>query len=468
MQGLEDPIRSLAPTSDAPRMHRATVVFCFFCISRPWELAAVAPNASCLLQKKELRRQGNWSSDHEKTPNQTAEAGDENLQDLLTFAAPVAGEAGIIYTICSSKVMQWFKRRLLRGTGIDNHDLTVVEDVRAFFTSALLVHWLMFIAGWMILLRISLFVAALDLTTWCQHAYALAFWFGTALLISTYIYVMQSEAQAGIWLDGYFMELFLSVENIFLYGIIMISFRVPARQSRKALFITSILQMFFQAILFMGIASWIQKLSFLPYFLGTWLVFVALSSMSEEEEDQFNPESSSLYQSLQRLMGNRLMPVYLSDASILVREEGGLRITMLGTVIGFLLLVMFTMEVDVTLAKIEEIPNHFSAWTSSVMAAFALPELFVVAQELMRRFYLLKPGISLLLFFFGIVLLCHRRFQLPEEIELVIMITIILGSMLLSVLLGYHSRDNKMYRHNSKDGIAGLADLRASDTNSGK
>jgi len=339
---------------------------------------------------------------------------------------------------------------------------------RLFFTSALLLHWLEFIAGWMLLLRISLFVEALDLTTWRQHAYALAFWFGTALLMFTYMYVMMSDGQAAIWLDGYFMELFLSVENIFLYEIIMISFRVPARQSRKALFITSIFQMFFQAILFMGIATWIQRLSFLPYFLGTWLVYVALSSMSEEEEDQFYPESSSLYQSFRRLMGDRLMPAYRSDASILVREEGSLRVTMLGPVIGFLLLVMFIMEVDVTLAKIEEIPNHFSAWTSSVMAAFALPELFVVAQELMRRFYLLKTGINLLLFFFGLVLLCHHGFQLPETLQLLVMITIILGSMLLSVLLGYRSRDSKMYRHNSKEGIAALAASRALDTDAGK
>jgi len=254
------------------------------------------------------------------------------------------------------------------------------------------------------------------------------------------------------------MELILSVENIFLYEIIMISFRVPARQSRKALFITSIFQMFFQAILFMGIATWIKKQSCLPYFLGTWLVFVALSSMSEEEEDQFNPESSSLYRTLKHLLGDRLIPNYQSDSSILVKDEAGWRITMLGPVIGFLLLVMFTMEIDVTLAKIEEIPNHFSAWTSSVMAAFALPELFVVAQELMRQFFLLKTGISLLLFFFGILLLCHKGVQLPEEIELGVMVTIIIGSMLLSILLGYGSRESKMYRSQS------TPDLNASDT----
>lgn len=49
-----------------------------------------------------------------------------------------------------------------------------------------------------------------------------------------------------------------------------------------------------------------------------------------------------------------------------------------------LVLVMFWLELDVTLAKIEDIPNHFVGWTSSVFVAFALPDLYFLASRPIR------------------------------------------------------------------------------------
>lgn len=39
-------------------------------------------------------------------------------------------------------------------------------------------------------------------------------------------------------------------------------------------------------------------------------------------------------------------------------------------------MAMFLLELDVTLAKIEDIPSNFIGWTSSVFVAFALSDLY--------------------------------------------------------------------------------------------
>ena len=67
-------------------------------------------------------------------------------------------------------------------------------------------------------------------------------------------YFSNGADAADKWLDGYVIELVLSMENIFLYHIVLAAFKVPARMARFSLFVVSLFQMVFQMFLFMGIA----------------------------------------------------------------------------------------------------------------------------------------------------------------------------------------------------------------------
>ncbi|CAK9031860.1 unnamed protein product [Durusdinium trenchii] len=307
------------------------------------------------------------------------------------------------------------------------------------------------------------------------------------------------------------MELVLSMENIFLYHMVLGAFKVPPRMARFALLVVSLFQMVFQMFLFMGIAAFIQDLEILPYLLGAWLIVVGIQTMRDDDEEGwvgFDAANSEAYKTCRLALGDRLLPRYDAEGRIFVYQTlfwGGMassqspgkgegvreewvrlkwgilkEVTMMGPVILCLLAIMFAMEaeqpgeageaeegaftccplhllwhtgktraehggVDVTLAKIEEIDNHFIAWSSSVLAAFALPELFVVVCELLRRFYLLKPAISFLVMFFGILLLFRDTIELGDAAELSVMLGIVFGSILVSPLLGYPERSGASY-----------------------
>jgi len=324
------------------------------------------------------------------------------------------------------------------------HSATFSDEVSAFFHSVVVEEWIIFLMIWILLLHLSFFIESLHCSTWFHHCLTLCLWLSTAAIFMGMLYVYIEPEAGFMWLDGYATELMLSMENIFLYEIILVSFKVPAKMARKALFTVSIFQMFFQMFFFMGIAAWIENLEYLPYFLGAWLIFVAFQSFKDDEHGGFDPSSSDAYNAFHLAMGDRLVPSY-TDSIFTWGSDGRLRMTMLGPVIFCLLLVMFMMEVDVTLTKIEEIPNHFIAWTSSVFAAFALPELFEVVREMLRCFYLLKTGIGLLMLFFGFLLLGRSSFDISGSAQLVVMISIVGGACLLSVLLQLGSRDAIMY-----------------------
>lgn len=328
-------------------------------------------------------------------------------------------------------------------------------QIEEFFASNVAGQWILFASLWILLMRLSWFLHQLQLVSWVSRAAAFGIWTMAAMLYLGWTYISSGAEVADKWLDGYMIELILSMENIFLYHMILAAFKVPASMSRFALLVVSLFQMVFQMFLFMGIAAFIQDLEILPYLLGAWLIVVGVQTMRDDDEEGFDAAHSEAYKTCRLALGERLLPRYDSEGRIFVHQNGKLCVTMMGPVILCLLTIMFAMEVDVTLAKIEEIENHFIAWTSSVLAAFALPELFVVVCELLRRFYLLKPAISFLVMFFGILLLFRDTIEISDMVELTVMLAIVIGSIIVSPLLGYQPRIGGVYSEESVEKDAG-------------
>ncbi|CAE7677536.1 alx, partial [Symbiodinium pilosum] len=255
------------------------------------------------------------------------------------------------------------------------------------------------------------------------------------------------------WLDGYIVELILSMENIFLYEMILVSFRVPPKLSRQILYVTSFCQMFFQLWLFMFVAVYLQDIKSLPYLLGAWLMYVGIASLREDDHGSFDPESSDFFKALRTALGSRLLPYYPSDGSMLRTQNGKLCMTMLLPVTVVIIVIMVVMEVDVTLAKIETIDSHFIAWTSSVLVAFALPDLYVIVSELFKQFYLMRTGISALLLFFGGLLLVREEVQISDTVEIGVMLTIVFGSIILSTVMDLGPKSGAAYDESETDEV---------------
>merc|ERR1719343_1528815 len=108
----------------------------------------------------------------------------------------------------------------------------------------------------------------------------------------------------------------------------------------------------------------------------------------------------------------------------------------LSVVVGVLLLADFFLEIDVVLMKIELFPNGYIAFTSSAMAAVALPEMFALGQVFLHRFCFLKKGIAMVLIIFGIELLvsAFAKFAFPPMVSCLLIIIILGASIILSMV----------------------------------
>lgn len=302
-----------------------------------------------------------------------------------------------------------------------------------FFYSAALFDWCVF----------SIFIAAVLLVRGVflvgAPSYHAAGLLVSMLLAACYFVAVWTQLghQSGKdWLAGYMLELTFMVENIFIFSLVIHSLRVPPEQIPKALLCVVVGQILFELVFFMGLAAWLRSIPFLPYALGVWLLCCGASCFYEHQHTVDDEDSDTfILRTLRSICGDRC---YVSRGKCGERSCNDSRqeAVCLTLVVCVLLLVDFFLEIDVVLMKIETFPNGYIAFTSSAMAAVALPEMFVVGEALLHKFHYLKKGIAVVLMIFGIqLLLCTTlKFVLPPLFGCVLIMVILVLSIAASAL----------------------------------
>jgi len=308
--------------------------------------------------------------------------------------------------------------------------------IEQFFLSAVAEEWFAFVGIFIFFLLVQY-----HLYEWPSkhnyHGVALLIWFFIAGICNMIVFWRWGPEIAEDWLNGYMLELVFSIENIFVFHIVVRAFRVPRRHAQKALMIVVVTQIMFEMVFFMGLAWAIRASNVLPYILGVWLIYVGYQAGYEDTHLDMNFKETWVYSWTEWLLGPRLVARYRkNDTRLICYGEKGVQFTLLFVATVALVVVDFLLEVDVVLTKIEELDgNNYLAFTSSAAAAFAVPELFFVCRDLFARYYLLKFGICFVLVFFGIQLLAHELVAIPTIFQIIITIVVMIICVVLSMML---------------------------------
>lgn len=265
-------------------------------------------------------------------------------------------------------------------------------------------------------------------------------WAGVCILA---VYVIRGSEDAAGWTVGYLLELIFSIENVFIFHIICQAFKAPAQLTQKAVFLVIIGQIIFQAIFFMGFAHWLHECLYLPYILGMWLCYVGFQSTRDHEGDAFDVRDTPAFRFCHAIMGERLSPEFPEDGHMFFVTRSGLNAcTMVVPLALCLCLVDGLFEVDVTLTKIETLNHDFMCFSSSVVAACAVPELYYMGRHMFEDFHLIKYGVAWVLVFYGLQLLFHSFFELPA----------LTGCILVMIVMALCMSCSSSYRYRTDDG----------------
>jgi len=255
-------------------------------------------------------------------------------------------------------------------------------------------------------------------------------WMTLALLFAAGIYVWSGANNALLFLTGYLIEQSLSVDNIFVIVMIFSYFRVPKKYEHRVLF-WGILGALVMRAIFIGFGSLlIQKVSWILYVFGAFLIFTG-ARMSLKREDEFDEHNVIL-----RLARRYLRVSNEYDGQHFFTVQNGKRLATP------LLPVLLVVEVTDLIFAVDSIPaifavttDAFLVYTSNIFAILGLRSMYFLLAGVLGRLRFLTVGLSFILTFIGAKMIAERWIDIPVHISLGVVAAILLIALLASLLL---------------------------------
>ncbi|KZE92466.1 putative membrane protein [Agromyces sp. NDB4Y10] len=237
-----------------------------------------------------------------------------------------------------------------------------------------------------------------------------AFYIALALLFGVGIGVVSGWTFGGEYFAGYLTEKALSIDNLFVFLIVMASFAVPKIYQQKVLMIGIVIALVLRGIFIAVGAALIENFTWVFYLFGALLLYLAWHQAFAH--DSSNPADGRFMRFIRRRL-----PVtneYHGDR-LTVRMDGRRWVTpMLLTIIaiGFVDLIFAVDSIPAIYGLTEE---AYIVFTANVFALMGLRQLFFLIGGLLERLVYLAQGLAVILAFIGVKLLIHalHKNELP-------------------------------------------------------
>ncbi|MCK9913197.1 MULTISPECIES: TerC family protein [Microbacterium] len=229
-----------------------------------------------------------------------------------------------------------------------------------------------------------------------------AFYIGLALLFGVGIGVVSGWTYGGEYFAGYLTEKALSIDNLFVFLLVMTGFAVPKAYQQKVLMIGIVIALVLRGGFIAIGATLIENLSWVFYIFGALLLFLAWKQAFGNHES--DPANGAFMRFVRRHL-----PVtddYHGDR-LTVRLDGKRFVTpMLLTIIaiGFIDLIFAVDSIPAIYGLTNE---AYIVFTANAFALMGLRQLFFLIGGLLERLVYLAQGLAVILAFIGVKLVFH-------------------------------------------------------------
>jgi len=255
------------------------------------------------------------------------------------------------------------------------------------------------------------------------HLLLVGFWIALGLAAAVLVWQRFGTHTGISWTNGYLLEWMLSLDNLFVFHLIFKAYKLPSQLLHKALFTGVVGAVVCRCCFFWIIISLLHYISWLHFIFGAFLIWSGIQAAQGESDEEADLSDSSLVRWLQWLLGPRLLDSY-EDGSLFLQKEGKLHFSLMLPLVFCLEVTDLFFAVDSVSAKAAQIPDYWTAASSSIMALFGLRAMFFVIQDLIDMFQLLKYGLCCILVFIGIELIIEDYVDLPPQTFLVVIIAV--------------------------------------------
>jgi tellurite resistance protein TerC len=299
---------------------------------------------------------------------------------------------------------------------------------------------------WGVLLGIIIVLLLIDLLVVHREAHEVetkeaaiesAVWISCGLAFSLVIWWWFGGAATGEYMSGYLIEKSLSIDNVFVWALIMGFFRVPTKYQHRVLFWGIFGALVMRAIfIFLGVAV-IERFDWVLYVFGAFLLYTA-GKLVFTDNDHVDPSESKFL----KLVNRFVKTTHNLDGQKLFTRENGKRLAT--PLFSVLLLVEATdviFAVDSVPAVLAVSREQFIVFASNAFAILGLRALYFLLADMHGRFAFLQEGLAIILAFVGVKMLIHSWYHIPTWLSLLVIAIVLIAAIGFSLKVERTQRD---------------------------
>jgi tellurite resistance protein TerC len=233
---------------------------------------------------------------------------------------------------------------------------------------------------------------------------ALSGYIGAAVVFGVVLWVMKGGKLAGEFFAGWLTEYSLSIDNLFIFLLIMASFAVPEKLQQFALMVGIIIAIVLRGLFIWAGAAAINNFSWVFYIFGAFLIYTAWKLVGSGESDDDEYEENRFM----KFVGERIPSTKEYHGTSLFSRQSGRR---LATPMLFVILALGTTDLLFALDSIPAIygltKEPYIVLVANLFALMGLRQLYFLLGGLLKKLVYLTIGLAVLLAFIGVKLLLH-------------------------------------------------------------
>ncbi|MGC5585742.1 TerC family protein [Ornithinimicrobium sp. W1679] len=238
---------------------------------------------------------------------------------------------------------------------------------------------------------------------------ALTIYVSMAVLFGLGLLLLQGGQLAGEFFAGWLTEYSLSVDNLFIFLIIMAKFGVPRKYQQFALMVGIVMALVMRAIFILVGAAAIERWSWVFYIFGAFLIYTAVKLARENIGHQGHADEEYEENALLKAIERRFPVTQSWDGGTKLRVlEGGKRVL---TPMAIVIIALGTTDLLFALDSIPAIfgltQEPYLVLMANVFALMGLRQLYFLLGDLLKRLVYLGLGLAVLLAFIGVKLVLH-------------------------------------------------------------
>jgi tellurite resistance protein TerC len=237
---------------------------------------------------------------------------------------------------------------------------------------------------------------------------ALVAYVGLAVVFGLGVWWIAGGEYGGEFFAGWLTEYSLSIDNLFIFIVIMGKLAVPRELQQSALLIGIVLALVLRGIFIAVGAAAIAQFSWVFYLFGLFLVVTAVNLAREGGEEEGGYDEPRLVRFARRRL--RLSEDW-HGARLSVRQDGARHFTPM-------FIVVLTLGMTDLLFALDSIPaiygltkQPYLVLTANIFALMGLRQLYFLIGDLLKRLVFLSYGLAFLLLFIGVKLILHAMHE---------------------------------------------------------